>query len=241
MKPTVNLAALALVVAVLAMPGCVPDNSGIEINAAYDEIDANCVATAGGMVEKGGGYLDIDWTSRYFLALRVINNLDSSPVPVGSESIPSARNDFFLHEMELTYSCKDTRDRCAGFPKYGPVVVQISGTVLAHNSLDMPLDVMTYDLTQKLLDFSPIVDDGLTVTMLVSIRLRGAFNAGGGNFQTTPFVFPIQLYADPNNLPPTCAPGESLQDPKTSGVKPAPCHNFGQDGSIGVCASLTGT
>jgi len=226
MKPTLKL--LVVVLAVAAQ-GCVPDQS-IQIEAAYAELDANCVVTGGSAEQRLGGSINVGWTPSYFMVLRLQSALESSTISTGGlPDNPPARNDAYLHEIEVSYTCKDTSQRCSGFPKFGPVVKQISGTVVAGGVLDAGLNIMSYDFQQKLVSYSPIVS-GQDVTILVGIKFRGAL-ASGASFETATYTFPLTTFAF--GAPPVCpSPGVLAS---ASGGDPPPCSNWGQDGVYSVC------
>jgi hypothetical protein len=233
MKPTLKL--LVVVLAVAAQ-GCVPDET-IQIDGVYESISPGCVAEAGSTTQKVWGDLNVGWSGHYYLGVRLRSALDNKELTTGGLPVnPKERNDAYVTEMEVSFTCKDTKANCTGFPKYGPVVQQISVLVPAGGTADVPVDAMTVDMQDKL-NSSPVVGSGSTdpiikVTMLAGMKFRGKLKSGA-TFQTDTFYYPIQVYNDGTKLPVCVAPATVVPVGESS----PPCNNFGQDGSAAECST----
>ncbi|MBI5548189.1 MAG: hypothetical protein HY901_30275 [Deltaproteobacteria bacterium] len=194
MKRTLTLCAALT----LGLLGCVGDRASIELIGTYaPPYDDECKLEdiKDGAMQILAGSVNLELRDSYVLVMRLANRLDASDLETGSGGNastinPASRNDFLFERMELTYSCADTRARCAGFPKIAAQQVALSGVAAVDEHFDLFTDILTADAVEKFLAF--VGPDPIQTA--VGIKFVGVL-ASGGALETEEYTFPLTIYA----------------------------------------------
>ena len=186
--------------------GCIPDRGSIEflgtgIPALDDE---KCSWSGSTTAETLGGSINLAVTTAYWTVLKVVNNLPATNVASGDNEIAGKqRHDFYVREMEVSYTCRDSPARCTGFTPPATAVVPVATVVQAAGTSNILLDMLTYDAAQALVNWGPTEP----VQIVVGIRLRGTLMSGASK-ETDVYEFPLTV----SDIPwtPLCMDGEQL-------------------------------
>jgi len=194
------LPALTMVLAL----SCAPDKTSIEVLGTYaPKFDDNCGMSISTTAQQYAGSMNVGLGESFFLILSLKNNLDSGvsssgPTPVGQPN----RNDYFLSELEIEYTCVDTAQRCASFPRLPPMVQKISGVIPAGGKSELVVELVWTDFAEKVAE--KISTDAIETT--ASIKVRGSFAHGPG-FEMHPYIYPMTFRSQvPSDV--TCEAGE---------------------------------
>lgn len=212
--------------ALAAAAGCVPNNISLQIQGMF-QAKADCT----GRVDfvRGGGSVDLDWTSGWAGALEVDNNMDASEGRAGGLTVQDPdRNVYFNEFTRFTHVDLDGRG-------VQPLDVREASGFIVHPeaSLNLVGDWVTAKLIDAMTAAIPANDLQTVTTVRVGIQFDGS-TAGGTRVSSNRFVFPITFYR--SGIPiPVCPSADKVAPVSKEFDGKVPCGNYGQDGIYSYC------